>query len=129
MDKKDNFENTFDHQDWKQVIVRKKKTKGELNTNPKPSQASQKAKSIEKKADEGNLKHKHITKELRLQIQQARNSKGLTQKQFDEFRKFFETMPKLKHEVEIENPKTKVKSKVTLQGIQDFFGSASPTTA
>jgi len=54
---------------------------------------------------------------------------GLTQKQFDEFRKFFETMPKLKHEVEIENPKTKVKSKVTLQGIQDFFGSASPTIA
>tara|TARA_Y100000817_G_scaffold276464_1_gene237945 strand:+ start:122 stop:478 length:357 start_codon:yes stop_codon:yes gene_type:complete len=81
MEKKHNFENTFDHQDWKQVIVRKKKTKGELNTNPKPSQASQKAKSIEKKADEGNLKHKHITKELRLQIQQARNSKGLTQKQ------------------------------------------------
>lgn len=54
---------------------------------------------------------------------------SLTQQQFDEFRKFFETMPKLKHEVEIENPKTKVKSKVTLQGIQDFFGSASPTTA
>ena len=54
---------------------------------------------------------------------------GLTQKQFDEFRKFFETMPKLKHEIEIENPKTKVKSKVTLQGIQDFFGSASPTIA
>ena len=53
----------------------------QLNKNPKPSQASQKAKSIEKKADEGNLKHKHITKELRLQIQQARNSKGLTQKQ------------------------------------------------
>ena len=80
-EKKHNFENTFDHQDWKQVIVRKKKTKEELNKNPKPSQASQKAKSIEKKADEGNLKHKHITKELRLQIQQARNSKGLTQKQ------------------------------------------------
>ena len=38
-------------------------------------------------------------------------------------------MPKLKHEIEIENPKTKVKSKVTLQGIQDFFGSASPTIA
>jgi hypothetical protein len=47
----------------------------------------------------------------------------------EELDKFFETMPKLKHEVEIENPKTKVKSKVTLQGIQDFFGSASPTTA
>ena len=55
MDKKDNFENTFDHQDWKQVIVRKKKTKEELNTNPKPSQASQKAKSIELKAAMNNL--------------------------------------------------------------------------
>lgn len=54
---------------------------------------------------------------------------GLTQEQFEKFRHFFETMPKLKHEVEIENPKTKVKSKVTLQGIQDFFGSASPTIA
>ena len=54
---------------------------------------------------------------------------GLTQSQFEKFRHFFETMPKLKHEVEIENPKTKVKSKVTLQVIQDFFGSASPTIA
>ena len=53
----------------------------------------------------------------------------LTQEQFETFRHFFETMPKLKHDVEIENPNTKVKSKVTLQGIQDFFGSASPTTA
>ncbi len=53
----------------------------------------------------------------------------LTQEQFETFRHFFETMPKLKHDVEIENPNTKVKSKVTLQGIQDFFGSASPTIA
>jgi len=53
----------------------------------------------------------------------------LTQEQFETFRHFFETMPKLKHDVEVENPNTKVKSKVTLQGIQDFFGSASPTTA
>ena len=35
----------------------------------------------------------------------------------------------LKHDVEVTNPKTNVTSKVTLQGIQDFFGSASPTTA
>jgi hypothetical protein len=34
---------------------------------------------------------------------------------------FFNTMPKLKQEVEIENPKTKVKSTLTLQGLQDFF--------
>ena len=30
-------------------------------------------------------------------------------------------MLQLRHEVEIENPKTKVKSKVTLEGAQDFF--------
>ena len=73
------FQQTFDHQDWKLQIVKKKKTK-ETNI-PKSSSTDQKLKSIEKKAEEGNLKHKQITKELRLQIQQARNSKGLTQKQ------------------------------------------------
>jgi len=30
-------------------------------------------------------------------------------------------MPTLKHEVEIENPKTKVKSTLTLSGMTDFF--------
>jgi len=30
-------------------------------------------------------------------------------------------MPKLKHAVEIDNPKTRVKSKVVLQGLNDFF--------
>ena len=73
------FQQTFDHQDWNQIIIKKKKTK---DTNiQKTSSTNQKMKSIEKKAEEGNLKHKQITKELRLQIQQIRNSKGLTQKQ------------------------------------------------
>ena len=45
----------------------------------------------------------------------------LNTKQFKELQKFFDTMPKLKHEVEIENPKTKVKTKVALQGLNDFF--------
>jgi len=31
-------------------------------------------------------------------------------------------MPKLKHTVEVENPKTKVKTDVVLQGLNDFFG-------
>ena len=78
------FQQTFDHKDWKQVIIKKPKTTTEIrkeNNIPKPSTTNQKLKSIEKKAEEGNLKHKQITKELRLQIQQARNSKGLTQKQ------------------------------------------------
>jgi hypothetical protein len=30
-------------------------------------------------------------------------------------------MPSLKHEIEVTNPNTKVKSTVTLQGIQSFF--------
>mgnify|MGYP006094953547 CR=1 FL=1 len=45
----------------------------------------------------------------------------LSSKQFADLQAFFDTMPKLKHEVEIENPKTKVKSKVVLQGLSDFF--------
>jgi hypothetical protein len=34
---------------------------------------------------------------------------------------FFETMPKLSHEIEITNPKTKVKSKIVLEGLSSFF--------
>jgi len=45
----------------------------------------------------------------------------LSSKQFKEIQKFFDTMPKLRHVVELENPKTKVKSKVLLQGLNDFF--------
>ena len=30
-------------------------------------------------------------------------------------------MPKLKHDVEVENPNTKVKSTVSLEGMQSFF--------
>lgn len=52
---------------------------------------------------------------------------GLPQQSFSKLQKFFDTMPKLKHEIEVINPKTKVKNKVTLQGIADFFELASPT--
>ena len=40
---------------------------------------------------------------------------------FRNINQFFDTMPKLKQEIELENPKTKVKSKRTLSGLQDFF--------
>ena len=43
-------------------------------------------------------------------------------KQFQEVQQFFDTMPKLTHTVTIENPKTKVKSEITLTGLNDFFG-------
>ncbi len=35
--------------------------------------------------------------------------------------KFFDTMPKLRHEVEVTNPKTKVESEVVLEGLASFF--------
>ena len=41
--------------------------------------------------------------------------------QFKEIEKFFETMPKLYHEVKITNPNTKVKSTVVLEGLSSFF--------
>ena len=47
---------------------------------------------------------------------------SLDSKSFKEIQKFYETMPKLMHEIEVENPKTKVKSKITLSGLSDFFG-------
>ena len=45
----------------------------------------------------------------------------LSTKQFKDVQKFFDTMPKLKHEVTIKNPKTKKESKITLTGLNDFF--------
>ena len=41
--------------------------------------------------------------------------------QFKEIESFFSTMPKLSHEVQVVNPKTKKKSKVTLEGLASFF--------
>ena len=42
--------------------------------------------------------------------------------QFKEIEKFFETMPKLSHTIEVTNPQTKVKSEVVLEGLASFFG-------
>lgn len=46
----------------------------------------------------------------------------LNSTQFKEVQKFFETMPRLSHDIEVENPETKVKSTVTLEGLASFFG-------
>lgn len=54
---------------------------------------------------------------------------SLSQNQFVNLRKFFETMPRLRHETKVKNPKTGVESTITFSGLQDFFGLASPTTA
>ena len=41
--------------------------------------------------------------------------------QFKDIESFFATMPKLRHEVEVLNPKTKKSSKVVLEGLASFF--------
>ena len=46
----------------------------------------------------------------------------LNTKQFKTVQNFFDTMPKLKHEITLKNPKTKKESKITLTGLNDFFG-------
>ena len=42
--------------------------------------------------------------------------------QFKEIEQFFDTMPRLSHEVKVKNPKTKVQSTVVLEGLASFFG-------
>ena len=42
--------------------------------------------------------------------------------QFKKLQEFFDTMPKLKHDIKVKNPKTKKESTVTLNGLNDFFG-------
>jgi hypothetical protein len=45
----------------------------------------------------------------------------LTSNQFKEIEKFFETMPKLSHTVNLKNPNTDVESTVVLEGLSSFF--------
>ena len=47
---------------------------------------------------------------------------AMNSSQFKEIEKFFESMPKLKHTIEVTNPNTKVKSEVVLEGLASFFG-------
>ena len=45
----------------------------------------------------------------------------LNTQQFQDVQKFYDTMPKLKHEITVKNPKTKKESNITLTGLNDFF--------
>ena len=75
-------ENFLDHQDWNTIVVKKKHDKVAAGLKRKKNPEGQKLLKLEKKADNDELKHDKITKELRLQISQGRSSNGLTQKQF-----------------------------------------------
>ena len=46
---------------------------------------------------------------------------SMTQPMFEKLQKFFESMPKLRHVVEVKNPKTKKKNEIMLEGLGDFF--------
>ena len=46
----------------------------------------------------------------------------LNSKQFKDVERFFATMPKLSHTIEVTNPNTKKKNSVVLEGLADFFG-------
>jgi len=46
----------------------------------------------------------------------------LNLKQYKQVEKFFATMPKLSHSIEVTNPNTKKKSSIVLEGLADFFG-------
>ena len=60
---------------------------------------------------------KDSTKEELIEFVEQMNTK-----QFADVQKFFDTMPALKHEITVKNPKTKKESKVVLSGLSDFFG-------
>ena len=60
---------------------------------------------------------KDYTSDERLEFIEQLNSK-----QYKQVEKFFATMPKLSHTIEITNPNTKKKSSIVLEGLADFFG-------
>jgi hypothetical protein len=45
----------------------------------------------------------------------------MTSDQFEKVTEFFNTMPKIRHVIDVTNPKTKVKSEVLLEGLESFL--------
>ena len=46
---------------------------------------------------------------------------SLTTQHFQKVQEFFETMPRIRHEVKFKNPNTKKQTKIILEGMQSFF--------
>ena len=65
--------------------------------------------------DENNVYDEMNPKELQDFVE------SMTTDQFAEVQGFFDTMPKLRHEIEYENPNTKVMNKTVLEGMQSFL--------
>ena len=67
---------------------------------------------------EGEIIHEKVDfnkKELKTFLE------SLTSEQFKKVQHFFETMPRLRHTLEVKNPKTKVTNTVVLEGLNAFF--------
>ena len=58
-----------------------------------------------------------VTKKEMIDFLEQMNSR-----QFKQIEKFFETMPKLSHEIKVKNPATGIESTVVLEGLASFFG-------
>lgn len=81
----------MEHQQWEPQFVYLKDKSKAINIkhkvsptnqpNPKPNNIALKDQKLEKKIQDGKLKHDAITPELRTNIQKGRSSKNLTQKQ------------------------------------------------
>lgn len=77
----------LEHQDWKQIIIHSKhknvndsnnkKTKVVKNKNGEKNKIDNK---LDKKVEDGDMKHKIISLKLRQEIQKRRTSQNLTQK-------------------------------------------------
>ena len=47
---------------------------------------------------------------------------SMSSENFEQVANFFNTMPKLYHEIDVKNPKTKKKVEIPIEGLQSFFG-------
>jgi ribosome-binding protein aMBF1 (putative translation factor) len=71
----------LDHQDWKTVVVKTKQSNTDKKTTTKKlSDSQQKDIKLLKQVEEGNLKHKKVSPEIRKLIQQKRGELKWTQK-------------------------------------------------
>ena len=74
------------------------------------------AQCIEKVYDEEEVYDKFTLKEALDFIGE------LNSEQFQKIQDFFDTIPKLRHELTVTNPKTNVESTIPLEGLAAFFG-------
>tara|TARA_B100000902_G_scaffold65012_1_gene71568 strand:+ start:849 stop:1193 length:345 start_codon:yes stop_codon:yes gene_type:complete len=77
------MERIFDHQDWKTIVVKTNKKKGENKKSTKKiDNTTQKLMKVERKADNDELKHDVYTKEFRIAMVDKRTQTlNMTQKQ------------------------------------------------